>query len=122
MRAKPDNHRCVLLPGDIRDRDHCITLVERSVAEFGCLDVLDNNATAQTMNEGLDSIDDDEMRGAFAANVFAINRLAKAAAPYTKPESAIVTCALLASAAGSYKTGAVIAVAVTSRADQLTNG
>ena len=82
--------RCLLLPGDLRDRDHCVALVERTVAEFGRLDVLVNNAAAQTINEGLDSIDDDEMQGAFAANVFAMIRLAKAAAPHMQPGSAIV--------------------------------
>ncbi len=82
--------RCVLLPGDIRDRDHCVALVERTVGELGGLDILVNNAAAQTMNEDLDSIDDDEMQGAFAANVFAMIRLAKAAAPHMKPGSAIV--------------------------------
>ena len=82
--------RCLLLPGDIRDRDHCVTLVKRTVEELGGLDILVNNAAAQTMNEDLDSIDDDEMQGAFSANVFAMIRLAKAAAPHMKPGSAIV--------------------------------
>jgi NAD(P)-dependent dehydrogenase (short-subunit alcohol dehydrogenase family) len=82
--------RCVLLPGDIRDRDHCVALVERTVAALGGIDILVNNAAAQTMNEGIDSIDDDEMEGAFSANVFAMIRLAKAAAPHMKPGSAIV--------------------------------
>ncbi|WP_174298110.1 SDR family oxidoreductase [Sphingomonas bacterium] len=82
--------RCVQLPGDIRDRDRCAELVGRTVAELGGIDVLVNNAAAQTMNEGLDTIDDDEMQGAFAANVFAMIRLAKAAAPHMKPGSAIV--------------------------------
>ncbi|WP_121119947.1 SDR family oxidoreductase [Croceibacterium ferulae] len=82
--------RCLLLPGDIRDRDHCAAIVERTVAELGGVDILVNNAAAQTMNEGLDSIDDDEMQGAFAANVFAMIRLAKAAAPHMKPGSAII--------------------------------
>ncbi len=82
--------RCLLLPGDIRDRDHCVALVDSTVAEFGGIDILVNNAAAQTMNEGLDSIDDDEMQGAFAANVFAMIRLAKAAARHMKPGSAIV--------------------------------
>ena len=82
--------RCVLLPGDIRDRDHCVALVERTVADLGSLDILVNNAAAQTMNEDLASIDDDEMQDAFAANVFAMLRLAKAAAPHMKPGSAIV--------------------------------
>ena len=74
--------RCILLPGDIRDRDHCVTLVERTVGDLGGIDILVNNAAAQTMNEDPDSIDDDEMQGAFAANVFAMIRLAKAAAPH----------------------------------------
>lgn len=82
--------RCLLLPGDIRDRDHCASLVERTVAELGGLDILVNNAAAQTMNEGLDSIDDDEMQDAFAANVFAMIRLAKAAVPHMKPGSTII--------------------------------
>ncbi|WP_121119873.1 SDR family oxidoreductase [Croceibacterium ferulae] len=82
--------RCLLLPGDLCDRDHCAALVERTVAELGGVDILVNNAAAQTMNEGLDSIDDDEMQGAFAANVFAMIRLAKAAAPHMKPGSAII--------------------------------
>ena len=82
--------RCLLLPGDIRDRDHCVALVERTVADLGRLDILVNNAAAQTMNEDLASIDDDGMQDAFAANVFAMLRLAKAAAPHMKPGSAIV--------------------------------
>ena len=60
------------------------------MAEFGKLDILVNNAAAQTINEDIDSIDDAEMEGAFAANVFAMIRLAKAAAPHLKPGSAIV--------------------------------
>jgi len=82
--------RCLLLPGDIRGVAQCNTLVERTVAELGKLDILVNNAAAQTINEDLDSIDDAEMEGAFAANVFAMIRLAKAAAPHLKPGAAIV--------------------------------
>ncbi len=82
--------RCIMLPGDIRDRDHCAALVERTVADLGKLDILVNNAAAQTTNEGLDGIDDDEMQDAFSANVFAMIRLAKAAVPHMKPGAAIV--------------------------------
>jgi NAD(P)-dependent dehydrogenase (short-subunit alcohol dehydrogenase family) len=82
--------RCLLLPGDVRDRELCQSLVERTVAELGALDILVNNAAAQTINEDLADIDDDEMQAAFAANVFAMIRLAKAAAPHMKPGSAIV--------------------------------
>jgi NAD(P)-dependent dehydrogenase (short-subunit alcohol dehydrogenase family) len=82
--------RCLLLPGDIRDRDHCAALVERTVADLSRIDVLVNNAAAQTMNEGLETIDDDEMQAAFSANIFAMIRLTKAAVPHMAPGSAIV--------------------------------
>jgi len=82
--------RCVLLPGDIRDRAHCRALVERTVGELGGIDILVNNAAAQTTNEDLDDIDDEEMEGAFSANVLAMVRLAKAAVPHMKPGSTIV--------------------------------
>lgn len=82
--------RCLLLPGDIGDRSLCATLVERTVRELGGIDILVNNAAAQTINADLDSIDDDEMQEAFAVNVFAMLRLAKAAAPHMKPGAAIV--------------------------------
>ncbi|WBH17596.1 SDR family oxidoreductase [Sphingomonas radiodurans] len=82
--------RCLQLPGDLRDRDHCTALIARTVEELGGIDVLVNNAAAQTINEGLDTVDDDEMQAAFATNVFAMIRLAKAAAPHMAPGSAIV--------------------------------
>ncbi|MBB3938168.1 SDR family oxidoreductase [Aureimonas phyllosphaerae] len=82
--------RCLLLPGDIRDRDLCASLVGRTVEEFGGIDILVNNAAAQTTNEDLADIDDDEMQAAFQANVFAMIRLAKAAVPHMKPGSSIV--------------------------------
>ncbi len=88
--VKKAGRRCLQLPGDIRDRDHCATLVARTVETFGRLDVLVNNAAAQTINDGLDDIDDDEMQAAFSTNVFAMIRLAKAAVPHMKPGGAIV--------------------------------
>lgn len=82
--------RCILLPGDLRDRSHCTDIVERTVAELGGIDILVNNAAAQTVNEELADIDDDMMQAAFETNVYAMIRLAKAAVPHMKPGSTIV--------------------------------
>ena len=92
--------RCLLLPGDIRDAGHCRNLVERTVEAFGRLDVLINNAAAQTMNEGLDDIDERTVEGAFRANVFAQIWLVQAAVLHMKPGAAIVnTCSVQAKVA-----------------------
>lgn len=82
--------RALLLPGDLRDEDHCRAIVARTVAELGRIDILVNNAAAQTINEGLDDVTSHDLEGAFRANVFAMYYLAQAAVPHMRPGSAIV--------------------------------
>ena len=82
--------RCVLLPGDLRYADHCRDLVANTVAAFGGLDVLVNNAAAQTTNDGIEDIEEADVDRAFRVNVFAQIWLAQAAAKHMKPGGAIV--------------------------------
>ena len=82
--------RALLLPGDLRDEDHCRAIVARTVTELGRIDILVNNAAAQTINEGLDDVTARDLEGAFRANVFAMYYLTQAAVPHMRPGSAIV--------------------------------
>ena len=82
--------RCLLLPGDIRDPAWCQALVNKTVEAFGRLDVLVNNAAAQTTNESLDDIAVADVEGAFRANVFAPIWLAQAAVGHMKPGASII--------------------------------
>lgn len=88
--VKQAGRRALLLPGDIRDAAWCRELVARTVGELGRIDVLVNNAAAQTVNEELDDLTETDLEGAFAANVFAMIHLAKAAVPHMRPGAAIV--------------------------------
>ena len=82
--------RFLLLPGDLCDPGWCRALVEKTVGAFGRLDILVNNAAAQTTNEGLDDITVSDVEGAFQANVFAQIWLAQAAVPHMKPGASII--------------------------------
>lgn len=82
--------RVLLLPGDLRDENHCREIVARTVAELGRIDILVNNAAAQTINEGLDDVTATDLEGSFRANVFAMYYLTQAAVPHMKSGSAIV--------------------------------
>ena len=82
--------RCLLLAGDLAEAGHCDEIVERTVREFGRLDVLVSNAAHQTRKASLDELTDDELERTFAVNVFAYVRLARAALRHMERGAAIV--------------------------------
>ena len=82
--------RVLLLPGDLRDEAHCRDLVTRTIAAFGRLDILINNAAAQTINDALSDVTSADLEGSFRANVFAIYYLCQEAVKHMKPGGAIV--------------------------------
>ena len=50
----------MLVPGDIADQQHCKSIVERAVSEFGQLDILVNNAAFQRTYEKIEDITAEE--------------------------------------------------------------
>ncbi|MFT2008601.1 SDR family oxidoreductase [Pontibacter sp. 13R65] len=82
--------KAVLVPGDISQEDHCKTIVQRAVDEFGQIDILVNNAAFQMARESLQEIPSDEWDYTFRTNIYAMFYLCKAAEPHMKPGSTIV--------------------------------
>jgi NAD(P)-dependent dehydrogenase (short-subunit alcohol dehydrogenase family) len=82
--------RALLLAGDIGDEEHCNELVRRTVAEFGRLDVLINNAAYQRTHDKLEDFTREEIETTFRTNIESMFFLAKAAAPHMKPGSSII--------------------------------
>lgn len=82
--------KCVLLPGDIREKSVCEKLVATTVEKLGGLDILVNNAAFQHPRENFLDITDEEWRRHFDTNVHAMFYLTKAAIPHLKPGAAII--------------------------------
>ncbi|NBE93294.1 SDR family oxidoreductase [Nonomuraea sp. KC401] len=82
--------RCVLLPGDLGDREHCASVVEQTVAELGGLDVLVNNVAYQAPVDGLEELTDEQWEHTFAVNIHSYFRVMKAALPHLREGSAII--------------------------------
>src|SRR4051794_25632323 len=82
--------KAVLMPGDVADPNHCKQLVDRTVREFGHLDVLVNNAAYQMTFKSLDEISEAEWDKTFRTNIHSMFYLSKAAVPHMQPGSTIV--------------------------------
>ena len=82
--------KAVLMAGDVANPAHCRALVERTVKEFGRLDILVNNAAYQMTYQSLDEISEAEWDKTFRTNIYSMFYLSKAAAGHMKPGSAIV--------------------------------
>lgn len=85
--------RALLAPGDIADEAHCRSLIERTISEFGRVDILVNNAAYQMAREGIEQIPDGEWERTFQTNIFAMYYLCKAAWPHLAPGSAVINTA-----------------------------
>ena len=74
-----ENRKCLLLPGDLTSARFCRQVVDRTVAEFGKLDILVSNAAHQNRKDKLADLTDEELAETFETNVYAYIRLARAA-------------------------------------------
>ena len=81
---------CVLMPGDIKDPQHCRTIIDKAAATFGQIDVLVNNAAHQASFSSPEDISDEEWDVTFRTNIHAMFYLTKAAIPHMKQGGAII--------------------------------
>ncbi|WP_244651122.1 SDR family oxidoreductase [Rhizobium sp. CFBP 8762] len=82
--------RGLAIAGDIGSEDHCKSLIDKTVKEFGQLDILVNNAAFQRTYESIEEIETAEWEKTFRTNIFAPFYLSKAAVPHLKAGSSII--------------------------------
>ncbi|PWU69775.1 SDR family oxidoreductase [Gracilibacillus dipsosauri] len=83
--------KCLLLPGDIKDPEHCVHLVEKTVDEFGQLNILVNNAAIQYIKEDVLDISNEQMEEVFRTNFFSQFYLTKAAVKHMRAGDSIIS-------------------------------
>ncbi|HPP35929.1 MAG TPA: SDR family oxidoreductase [Clostridiales bacterium] len=82
--------KVLLIKGDIGDSSFCNGVVDRTLKEFGGIDILVNNAAEQHMQKSIEDITDEQLLRTFRTNIFSMFYLTRAALPYMKEGSAII--------------------------------
>ena len=82
--------KAVLVPGDLSRAEHCRSVIDRAVQEFGKVDILVSNAAYQMNRESLDEISEEEWDYTFKVNIGAMFHLVKAALPHMSAGASII--------------------------------
>lgn len=82
--------RALAIPGDIGEERHCLDLIDRTVEEFGRLDVLVNNAAFQSSYADINDLPSEEWERAFRVNIHAMFYLSRASLKHLPPGGSII--------------------------------
>ncbi|PWU45978.1 NAD(P)-dependent oxidoreductase [Micromonospora sp. S4605] len=96
-----EGRRCLVLTGDVKDSSFCDTAVERTVAEFGRLNILVNNAAVMFQYSSLSDVSDGELDELFRTNVSGYFYMARAAMRHLPTGGCIVNCGSVAGFEGN---------------------
>ncbi|MGN2243374.1 SDR family oxidoreductase [Frateuria sp. GZRR33] len=88
--VEKEGRRCLLIRGDVKDPDFCEQAVQRTVDEFGRLDVLVNNAAFQEHADALEDITEEHFDLTMRTNIYGYFHMARAALPHLHEGSAII--------------------------------
>jgi len=90
--------RAVLIAGDVSDEAVCQHIVERTIEEFGRLDILVNNAAHQATIERIEDLSAEEWDLTFRTNIYSQFYLSKAAVRHMKEGASIINTASIQAA------------------------
>lgn len=99
--VEAEGRRAITIAGDLGSEQFCQEVVSRTIAEFGRLDVLINNAGEQHPDERIEDITEHQLRRTFQTNIFSMFFLTKAAVPHLAEGCAIVNCTSITMYQGS---------------------
>jgi NAD(P)-dependent dehydrogenase (short-subunit alcohol dehydrogenase family) len=88
--VEAEGRRCLVLKGDVGEPAFCDEIVDKTLAEFGKLNVVVHNAAEQYDWDDITEIPPDQLQRTFQTNVFSHFYLTKAALPHMDEGDSII--------------------------------
>jgi NAD(P)-dependent dehydrogenase (short-subunit alcohol dehydrogenase family) len=102
-RVEAEGRRCILVAGDVKQPRFAEQVVKETLAAFGRLDVLVNNAAFQEHAATIEELSDERLEETFRTNIFGYVRMARAALPHMKRGASIINTGSVTGLEGSPK-------------------
>src|SRR5699024_911136 len=80
--------RCLLIVGDLRDKQHCQDVVDQTLERFGKIDIIINHHGVQFTQKNLEDISPEQLLATFQTNIIAFFYLTQATLPHLGKGSA----------------------------------
>ena len=101
--VRNEGRECLLIPGDVKDAAFCQSAVAQTIAAFGHLDVLVNNAAFQEHADSLEDISEERFDETLRTNVYGYFHMARAALPHLQQGASIINNGSVTGLEGSPK-------------------
>jgi NAD(P)-dependent dehydrogenase (short-subunit alcohol dehydrogenase family) len=88
-----EGRQCQLFSGDIGNEDFCKDIVNKTIEQFGKVDILVNNAAEQHPQQSLLNITSSQLEKTFKTNIFSFFYMSKMVLPYLKKGASITAYA-----------------------------
>jgi NAD(P)-dependent dehydrogenase (short-subunit alcohol dehydrogenase family) len=99
--VEKEGRRCILLAGDIGREDFCQEIVRQTVAQFGKLNIVVNNAAEQHPKDSLEEIKTEDLESTFRTNILSMFHIVKAALPHLNSGDSIINTTSVTAYRGS---------------------
>ena len=93
--------KCLLVEGDLKEAECCNLLVEKTLSEYGTIDILVNNAAVQFPKKDLKDITDEQLELTFKTNIYPYFRITRKCLEYMEPGASIINTASITAYEGS---------------------